>query len=560
MPPRRKVRASELAGKKKDSGLTRYAILLIVVGGIFLYFMFKWNSDENFDRFEKAKEYSQYYKDFFTEKPVTYNVFEDKKLVIRANNLGSKFWNEDFRSMIRKTENEVNELVLVDKDDTFVSIAELLNTPDPENKNAKKLQDLKSYPVIFDLLKTGKDLSQKSLYNLASGEIFDFWDKALKIYDAKKKIKASINEKIGYLFDNTTLSPYEVKKRKSFLKTLTAEKTDTTVSKEKLVDTILKMSDEETAKKLNKALKAPSSLTDSEKKAILLRIHRNLKFYSKVDVLPDPQSVKSFLPYAKPEYIVLDEKEKSVRISNINTGIKLSFFTEALFLKLLEEKLPKENFNYLIYLGGRHGIWKLPKKYVRWSVSIDDPYAVTDKERGAVKLLPEKGSFVFTQKNEEVIFLDLVKETEKIRTDLAKIEDSKKRSEYFKELKKQYPARKYRLDPVTLTLSRRYDMPVDWRTGMPCDRNLSSVVIHEDPVKARMLSYSLFISDSESFQAFSNNFPETMFAVLKYDGTIHVPEKFKDIYLSQKQVEKLRVEFENTSRGLNPDGTVPKKK
>ena len=560
MPPRRKVRASELAGKKKDQGLTRYAILLIVVGGIFLYFMFKWNSEKDFDRFEKAKEYSQYYKDFFTERPVIYKVFEEKQLVVRANNLGSKFWNEDFRAMIRKTENEVNELVHVDNDDTFVSIAELLNTPDPKNKNEKKLQDLTSYPVIFDLLKTGKELSEKSLYNIASGEIFDFWDKALKIYEAKKKIKASINEKIGYLFDNTTLSPYEIKRRKSFLKTLTAEKTETSISKEELTDNILKLADKETAKKLERALKAPSSLSESEKKAILLRIHRNLKFDKNVDVLPDLESVKSFLPYAKPEYIALDEKTRSVKITNINTGVKLSFFKDALFLKLLQEKLPKENFNYLIYLGGRHGIWKLPEKYVRWSVSIDDPYVVTDKGRGAFKLLPEKGSFVMTQKNEEIIFLDMEKETGKIRKDIGNLKSDAQKAEYFKNLKKKYPTREYRLDPVNLTLSRRLDMPVDWRTGMPSDKNLSAIVVDEDPVRARMLSYSLFISDKDSFKAFSNTFPETMYAVLGYDGKVFVPEKWKDLYLSREDVERLRVEFENTSRGLNPDGTVPKKK
>jgi len=560
MPPRRKVRASELAGRKKDPGLTRYAILLIIVGGIFLYFMFKWNSDKDFDRFEKAKEYSQYYKDFFTEKPVTYHVFDEKKLVVRANNLGFKFWNEDFRSMIRKTENEVNELILVDNDDNLVSISELLNTPDPKNKNEKKLQDLTSYPVIFDLLKTGRELSEKSLFNIASGEIFDFWDKALNIYEAKKKIRASIKEKIGYLFDNTNLSPYEVKKRKSFLKTLTAEKTETSVSTEELIAKMLKLADKDTAMKLKKALKSPSSLSDSEKKAILLRIHRNLKFYKNVAVLPNLKSVESFLPFTKPEYIQLDEKKRSVKITNINTGVKLSFFRDALFLKLLAQKLPKENFNYLIFLGGRHGIWRLPEKYVRWSISINDPYAITDKGRGAIKLLPEEGSFVLTQKNEEVILLDLEEETAKIKSDLAKIKDDAEKSEYFKGLRQKYPVREYILDPVTLTLSRRYDMPVDWRTGMPSNKNLSAVVIDKDPVKARMLSYSLFISGKESFESFSNAFPETIFAVLRSNEKVYVPEKWKDTYLSQKDVKKLRVEFDNTSRGLNPDGTVPKKK
>ena len=156
--------------------------------------------------------------------------------------------------------------------------------------------------------------------------------------------------------------------------------------------------------------------------------------------------------------------------------------------------------------------------------------------------------------------LDLEEETAKIRSDLAKIKDDAQRSKYFKDLKQKYPDIGYRLDPVTLTLSRRYDMPVDWRTGMPSDKNLSAVVIDEDPVRARMLSYSLFISGKESFESFSNAFPETMFAVLRSNKKVYVPEKFKDSYLSQNDVEKLRVEFDNTSRGLNPDGTVPKKK
>ena len=83
-------------------------------------------------------------------------------------------------------------------------------------------------------------------------------------------------------------------------------------------------------------------------------------------------------------------------------------------------------------------------------------------------------------------------------------------------------------------------MPVDWRTGMPTNRNLSAVVVDKDPVRARMLSYSLFISDKESFKSFSNTFPETGYAVLGNSGEVYTSEKWKDAYISQKDVEYIR--------------------
>ena len=115
MSPKRKVRASELATGRNSNSHWRYLILLIVVGGFFLYFMIKWTSDKEYDRFAAAKQYSEYYKDFFVEKPLTYTVFEESKLVIRATNLGSEFWSKDFPSMIRQSENEVNEMLNVAK-------------------------------------------------------------------------------------------------------------------------------------------------------------------------------------------------------------------------------------------------------------------------------------------------------------------------------------------------------------------------------------------------------------------------------------------------------------
>ena len=67
MSPKRKVRASELAGRNGNSHW-RYLILLIIVGGLFLYFMIKWTGDKDYDRFAAAKQYSDYYKDFFVVK------------------------------------------------------------------------------------------------------------------------------------------------------------------------------------------------------------------------------------------------------------------------------------------------------------------------------------------------------------------------------------------------------------------------------------------------------------------------------------------------------------
>ena len=81
MSPKRKVRASELAAGRNNSQW-RYLILLIVVGGFFLYFMIKWTGDKEYDRFAAAKQYSDYYKDFFVETPLTYTVFEESKLVM----------------------------------------------------------------------------------------------------------------------------------------------------------------------------------------------------------------------------------------------------------------------------------------------------------------------------------------------------------------------------------------------------------------------------------------------------------------------------------------------
>ena len=56
MSPKRKVRASELTASRNNNSQWRYLILLIIIGGLFLYFMIKWTSDKEYDRFALAKQ------------------------------------------------------------------------------------------------------------------------------------------------------------------------------------------------------------------------------------------------------------------------------------------------------------------------------------------------------------------------------------------------------------------------------------------------------------------------------------------------------------------------
>lgn len=552
MSPKRKVRASELAGRNGNSHW-RYLILLIIVGGLFLYFMIKWTGDKDYDRFAAAKQYSDYYKDFFVEQPVTYTVFEENKLVIRATNLGSDFWNKEFYAMIRQSENEVNEML---------NVAKLINEAHSETGEIiKEEQNLSSFPALYGLLETGKKMSEISYYNLASGEISEFWDRQYRNYKKKSTAYAKAEVVLNYLFDNPMLSPSEIQNRKKLLDTLTKEKTDSASSVEDIADQIYKLADKTFAKMLKEALSKPSSISENEKKALLLNILAHIKIRSTIDEAPKFENAKAFIPYADPKKIELNDEKKSVKILSPNISIDVNFFREALFMKQLKEKLPKVKFNYLIYLGDRHGMWKLPKEYVRWSVSIDDPFSVTDKIRGAIKLMPEEGYFVITRRNENVIMVRMEELSEKIRKDLDAIKEYEAKNAYLIQLKKDYPDKIYFFDPIKKTMFRKYDTPVDWRTAEQVENNLAAFVIdEEDPVRARMLSYSLFISDDARIADHEKGFPDTIFAVLKNDSTVFVPEKHKDLFMTPEDVKEARIKADYKARGLNPDGTVPAKK
>ena len=263
---------------------------------------------------------------------------------------------------------------------------------------------------------------------------------------------------------------------------------------------------------------------------------------------------------ADPKKIELNSDKKSVKILSPNISVDVNFFREALFLKQLKEKLPKVKFNYLIYLGDRHGMWKLPKEYVRWSVSIDDPFSVTDKIRGAIKLLPEEGYFVITRKNENVIMVRMEELSNKIKKDLDSIPEYDAKNAYLVQLKKDYPDKLYFFDPIKKTMFQKYDTPVDWRTASQVNDNLAAFVIdEEDPVRARMLSYSLFISDSERIADHEKGFPDTIFAVLKSDSSVFVPQKFMNLFMTVEDVKEARIKADYKARGLNPDGSVPAK-
>ena len=550
---RRKVRSADLAKRNRNNSHIRYLLLLIAVGGFVLYFMVKWSGNDNYDRFEIARKYSEYYKDFFVETPLNYTIFDNTKLVIRATNLGSKFWNEEFYGMLRQSENEVNEIL---------SVAKLINEAGPNSSETTKTeQNLSSFPVLYDLLETGKKMSSISYYNLAAGEISEFWERQYRNYQKRANAYAKAEMVLNYLFDNPMLSPSEIQNKKKLLASLTREKAESKSTIDELSKEIYSLADKAFASQLKEALSKPSSLLEDEKKALLMNILGHLKNHTTNFSVPKVENAKLFIPYANPDKIELNSEKKSVKILSQNISVDITFFKEALFMKLLQAKLPKENLNYLIFIGDRHGMWHLPKQYIRWSVSIDNPYAVTEKARGAVKLLPEDGYFVITRKNENLLMVRLDDITSQIQSKFNGLADEAEKSKYMMEIKQKYSDTKYFFDPIKKVLFQRFDTPVDWRTASQVENNLAALVIDEtDPMRARMLSYSLFISDEEGLKEHEKGFPDTIFAVLKSDDTVFVPQQHKDLFMTVEDIKDAKIKADYKARGLNPDGSIPEKK
>ena len=74
-----------------------------------------------------------------------------------------------------------------------------------------------------------------------------------------------------------------------------------------------------------------------------MNILGHLKNHTTNFSVPKVENAKLFIPYANPDKIELNSEKKSVKILSQNISVDITFFKEALFMKLLQAKLPKEN-------------------------------------------------------------------------------------------------------------------------------------------------------------------------------------------------------------------------
>lgn len=461
---RRRITASSMFKKnKKEATITMLFLSMVLVGIIFfIKFMKDFSTGVEKEKMKtmieekttKAGFTKEFFEQNFTKK--TIDVFGIRRgLSITANNLGEKFWRQEFTKMVQESENEALELI---------AIAKQINRED-KNKLKKKV-DLSNYPIVFNLIKDGIDLSLKTKFNIADGDISLLWKRSFLRYNKISKAKNNIN----------------ILEHKLFL-----NEQDKSLSKKDLTD-------------------------------IRTKIERYKKIVETTKILPDMKNIKAFIPFADPELIYLNENDKTVQITSTNTSIDLSSFKESIFLKILSKKLPKR-MNYFVILGSRHGMWKLDKKYERWSVSIDDPYKLIDFWCGAIALRAEKGFFAITHKKEDYMMLPLNrKPTEK------EITSGFKKNYIFDRIQNKY--------------FRVYDFPIDWETAMPAEHNLAALVLDNDPVKARMMSMALFLSDNRDVELFEKSFKETSFLLLHKDQTVYVSESAKGDFLPKDKLTK----------------------
>ncbi len=467
---RRRITASSMFKKnRKETVFVMFFLSIIFVGIVlFINFMkdFSTGATKNHmkslieEKNEKAGFTKEFFERNFTKK--TIDVFGIRKgLSITANDLGEKFWREEFTQMVQESENKALELV---------SIAEQINREaeckgDCETSLKKKV-DLSDYPIIYDLIKDGVNLSLKTKFNIADGDISFLWKKAFVRYGEISKARKNIE-----IFEQQLL--------------LNAQ--ERTLSNE-----------------------AVSKIKE--------KLENNKNFVETTSILPDMKNIKAFIPFANPDFITFNEKEKTVQITSSNTSIDLSAFKEAIFLKILSKKLP-ERMNYFVILGDRHGMWKLDKNYERWSVSIDDPYSLIDVWRGAIALRAESGFFAIAHKKEDYVMVPLDKKPTEI------------------ELKESFK-KNYVFDITQNKYFKIYDLPIDWKTAMPAEENLAAMVLDSEPVKARMKSLALFLSNENETEIFRQNFKETKFLILHKDQTIYVPESAKEDFIPKKKLTK----------------------
>ena len=375
---------------------------LLAFGAVLFVILRNYGAFEEGDRLAGAHRYAESLKDFFVPEPVKYKVY-DIPILVRAQDRGSEFWNTTFPNFLRAAREETDRILAYER---------AINKRDDNGDHAAV--NIADEPTLIAVLKEGKDLSDRTLFNIAAGDIFDFWDTAARRYD---------NWVLAREHHFATKTLLEMKK---------------------------------------------TELTEEERKKHTDELARLERILAKDRFLPDPKAVAGFLPHARPSAIELDEQAGTVRVTDPNAAVAISLLREAIFLERLRAKLPKD-LHYLIYFGDRHGIWKLPAKYARWTVSIDNPLVVLgDKSLGAVRLMEEEGAWAIARVNESVIVQD----------------------------------------------DRSYPLPVDWRTGHPPTDNLAAFVIDRSAVTARMLAYGLFISGPEDRTAFDTAWGTVPYVVL----------------------------------------------
>jgi len=386
MVANRRRNNSRSAVTKKSGGIFYIFILIAMLGGIYLFssFLKDFSTGKEKNRYLKMmKEKTEmlgftdeFYKREFVVKTIDAVGWT---LQIKANNFGERFWRGEFKKIVKECENRTYKLLDFEKQINKV-----------ENGKHRKVS-LTDYPELISIFEKTEALSNKTLFNIASGEVFEFWN-----------------------------------------------------------------------------------FTKNQKK-----------------IPPKMKNVKDFIKFATLSNIEFDPKNKTIEIKNINTAIKFDLFKESIFLELLRKRLPKD-MNYLILLGDRNGIWKLDKKYNRWSIALRNPYKVLDFERGAMPLIAEQGVYSVTRKLE-------------------------KSFEYK---------------------GKEYSSPIDWRDGLPSTKNISVFVLDDDIITARIKSYSLFISSKKEIKEFENNFKSTQFLILDSKDKVYVPKASKDDFISLEKINE----------------------
>ncbi len=464
MVKRRPLRAADIAGSS-STGKNWLQLFFLIIAGIIVFFILYHLSDTgSVNRMEKAREFSEYYKEYFYPRAYTFKIFDDKiPLKMKSTNMGTEFIRHTFPTMISKTEREVKDIM---------AFRHELNKRDSEDRYSKKAVELGNEHRLFGLIEEGIDISKKTPFNIASGEIHDAWVRAFKRkqrYDALLKKKRRLERLLSFDDKQPGDTEFVADLEKKFEEKEKKEKIPPERSLRKKLKKHLNSSDyNELTSFIEKAIS--EKYTKKIRGLLLYELLNTLEsIEERSGVLPDMKNLRKFIPFAKADNISVENEKGSVKVKNINTSVLLRIFRESLFLDILKEKLPEE-MNYIIHLGSRHGIWKLPEKYQRWVVSLDNPYNVlTSPSVAGIALFPESGAFVTTRKREK----------------------------YF------------------VWEGKEYDLPVDWRTALPEKNNIAAIVIADSAVKGRMLSYALFISDDDELSDVEKQFPDTAFLLLK---------------------------------------------